>query len=254
MSDEWVKGKVTESGNYPKNSFVGILKAAYPTFNEKLNGYVLQLDFESGQTYSMPLNAKEYGLHEDGTVDGFLSIGQFLNSLEKIDVMTGEPNMNNNDPAIKRIDWFFAFMDGTPAGFKTVPDTVGCTLHNVATKRQIGDDQQTSKYPDWTIGKIEGLLAAQAPKSTPTLKPAAPKAKPAPKPAPSTELHLPLDGTIDTDIYDVILGNPLPISGIYKQFGGKAKSPYQPGDLRVSLDRMKTQGKVIQTGDNFEGV
>jgi len=255
MSDEWIKGKVTESGNYPKNSFIGVLKAAYPTFNEKLNGQVLQLDFESGQTYSIPLNAKEYGLHEDGTVDGFLSIGQFLNSLEKIDVMTGEPNMNNNDPSIKRIEWFFAFMDGVPAGFKTVPDTVGCTLHNIATKRQIGDDQQTSKYPDWTVGKIEGLLAAHVSKPTPapTLKPAAAsKAKSAPKPAIPVN-DVPTED-IDNAIYDLILGNPLPISGIYKQFGGKAKSPYQPGDLRVSLDRMKTQGKVIQTGDNFEGV
>jgi len=251
MSEEWIKGKVTESGNYPKNSFIGVLKAAYPTFNEKLNGPVLQLDFESGQTYSIPLNAKEYGLHEDGTVDGFLAIGQFLNSLEKIDIMTGEPNMNNNDPTIKRIEWFFAFMDGAPAGFKCIPDIVGCTLHNVATKRQIGDDQQTSKYPDWTVGKIEGLLAAQAPKPTPTptLKPAAGKAKPAPKPAASADTE-----TVDNAIYDLVLGNPLPISGIYKQFGGKAKSPYIPVDIRVSLDRMKTQGKVIQTGDNFEGV
>ena len=251
MSEEWIKGKVTESGNYPKNSFIGVLKAAYPTFNEKLNGPVLQLDFESGQTYSIPLNAKEYGLHEDGTVDGFLAIGQFLNSLEKIDIMTGEPNMNNNDPTIKRIEWFFAFMDGAPAGFKCIPDIVGCTLYNVATKRQIGDDQQTSKYPDWTVGKIEGLLAAQAPKPTPTptLKPAAGKAKPAPKPAASADTE-----TVDNAIYDLVLGNPLPISGIYKQFGGKAKSPYIPVDIRVSLDRMKTQGKVIQTGDNFEGV
>ena len=227
MSDEWIKGKVTESGNYPKNSFTGVLTAAYPTFNEKLNGHVLQLDFESGQTYSMPLNAKEYGLHEDGTVDGFLSIGQFLNSLEKIDVMTGEPNMNNNDPSIKRIEWFFAFMDGAPAGFKCIPDIIGCTLHNVATKRQIGDDQQTSKYPDWSVGKIEGLLAAHVSKPTPTSKPAAPKAKPALKPAPAdTE-------AVDNAIYDLILANPLPISGIYKQFGGKAKSPYIPVDLSL---------------------
>jgi len=274
---EWKKSiKVASEGKYPKNNFSAKLAAIYPTFNEKLKGMVLQLDFEDESVYNIPLILKSekakhvdgtFGIHEDATYDEFISIGQFLSSIERMDIKTGEPNMNNNDSTIVRLATAWAWDENhDPVGFKVYPDNqdpeksenilIGCILHNVATKRQIGDDQQTSKYPDWTIGKIEGLLAAQAPKLTtaPTLKPAALKAKPAPKPAASAELHLPLNGTVDTDIYDVILGNPLPISGIYKQFGGKAKSPYQPGDLRVSLDRMKTQGKVIQTGDNFEGV
>jgi len=267
---EWKKSiKVVSEGRYPKNNFSAKLAAIYPTFNEKLKGMVLQLDFEDESVYNIPLILKSekakhvdgtFGIHEDATYDEFIAIGQFLSSIERMDIRTGEPNMNNNDSTIVRLATAWAWDENhDPVGFKVYPDNqdpeksenilIGCTLHNIATKRQIGDDQQTSKYPDWTVGKIDGLLAAQAPKSTPTPKPAAAsKAKPAPKPAPADT------DTVDNAIYDLILANPLPISGIYKQFGGKAKSPYIPVDIRASLERMKTQGKVVQTGDNFEGV
>ena len=236
MTDEWKKTTIIESGNYPKNSFKGVLKAIYPTYNEKLEGYVLQLDFETGQTYSMPLNAKDYGLHEDGSVDGFLAIGQFLASIERIDVATGLPNTNNNDAKIKRIETFWAWLDGSPAGFKTEPDIVGCTLSNIATKRQIGDDQQTSKYPDWTIGQVEGLQAKPA-------KPATPAKKPAGRPPAAPKASVaPVNDALVTQIEDKILeGVPATIGALYDSFGGPGKSPYKPDQIRTALAALQTK-------------
>jgi len=254
---EWLDSEIVESGNFPKENFKDVLKAIYIAQNQRLSDALeLKLEFESGkQIATLMFNMeKTRGVSQEGNrviVDG-KKISTFISSIEKIDAKTGMINMNNNDPSITHIKTQWAFLDGVPTGFRTIPDLVGCTLHMIATLDKVGDDQQTSKFPNFTVRQIDGLQDVHSSKPTPapTLKPAPPgKAKPAPKPAASADSEM-----IDSAIYDTILLNPLPISGIYKQFGGKAKSPYQPGDLRVSLDRMKTQGKVIQTGDNFEGV
>lgn len=230
---EWKKSSVIESGNYPKNSFVGVLKAIYPTVTE--TGIpVLQLDFEDGKTYNMPTSAKDgqYGVHEDGTVDGFMAIGQFVQSIEKLGVVSGMPTDNPDD---KHIETFWAFVDGQPAGFKTEPDIVGKTLHNVARPRQVGDATQTSKYPDWTIGQIDGLTATY-PKSK-----SKPASKPKVKEQPAQTDSVLTDGLIDA------LTEPKSISELFTGLGKKHKV----SEIRVALDKLKAEGMVTTQGDKF---
>lgn len=236
----WKKSQITESGNYPKQSFKGVLKAIYPTVTD--SGIpVLQLDFEDGKTYNMPTSAKDgqYGVHEDGTVDGFMAIGQFIASIEKLNRDTGLPTDDENPAA--HIQTFFAFIDGNdgnPAGFKTDPDIIGKTLHNVARPRQVGDAAQTSKYPDWTIGQIDGLTAtAPKPKGRPS---ATAKGKATPAPAQSDITGIVLDA----------LGDPASISEVFTALGKK----YKVSEIRAALDSLKAQGMVTEQGGKYQVV
>jgi len=265
----WKKGTVIESGNFPKNNFVGTLKAIYPTFNENLQAMVLQLDFEEGQTYNLPLNAKDYGLHEDGTVDGFLPIGKFCNSLEKIDVATGEVNMNNNDPNIVRLAIAWGFLDGEPSGFKAFPSNqdpetaenilIGCKLHNVATPREVGDAEQTAKaakWPDWTIKKIEGLQDKKIAPPAAGKKPAATN-KPAPKPAVSTpptesEDKLSPDLVLAAIEHAAKEGKKLGLTDIFKALPSKAdKTRYKVAEIRKCITE-DLEGAVVLNGEKYE--
>jgi len=229
---QWKKSSVIDSGNYPKTSFIGVLKAIYPTFSDGLNGYVLQLEFEDEKVYSLPLNAKEYGLHEDGSVDGFLPIGKFIHSLEKIDVATGEINMNNNDPAIKRIETFWAWLDGAPTGFKTEPDIVGCTLHNIATPKEVGDAEQTAKankWPEWTIKKIEGLQV----KRTPTANKQVPKA-----PGKTQALQSAPQAEENTELQDLIRETLVKPMGLGELRLAMPDPKPKIGDIRKALESL----------------
>lgn len=238
MIEEWKKSQIIESGNYPKSSFRAVLKAIYPTFNENLQSTVLQLDFEDGKTYNMPTSAKDglYGVHEDGTVDGFMAIGQFAASLSRLDAITGLPN---DDDKAKRIETFWAFIDGQPAGFKTEPDIVGKTLHNVARPRQVGDAAQTSKYPDWTIGQIDDLSAQ------PTKKPG----KYPPKPKTVKEQPAPANSTLTDALID-ILTEPKSIGGLFTELGKR----FKVSEIRAALEQLKAEGMVKPDGDKYQVV
>lgn len=230
---QWKKSSVIESGNYPKTNFVGVLRSIGIVHSEGLDAKVLQLEFEDDKIYSMPLNAKDYGLHEDGSVDGFLAIGKFIHSLEKIDIATGEPNMNNNNPTIKRVETFWAWDEGEPLGFKTEPDITGCTLHNIATPKEIGDTEQTAKaakWPEWTIKKIEGLqnkTSASTPKTP---------AKPAGKTqAPQGAPQQPVDSTLG-DLIIETLTKPMGLGELRIAMG----SIHKIGDIRKAIEANDT--------------
>lgn len=258
--EEWKKSNITESGNYPKNSFAGVLSAIYPTYNENLKAYVLQLDFEDGKTYNVraiTVTKKSksgdgvVGLHEmeDGTteVDGFTDIGQFLASIERLDAATGLPT---NDPNVRKVQTYFAWMDGNPAGFKTEPNIVGATLYNVATPRQVGDNQQTSKYPDWTIGKIEGLKATAAPgKPTPKTRGKFPKTE-IKEPDPTTPGTPSVEGLSDAVLATLgAIEHPMPktFREVYETLGKK----YKPNELRTVFEQLEADGFIAKEGEKY---
>jgi len=268
----WIPTNLVDSGLYPKNSFKGILKAIYPTFSDAMNGYVLQLEFEEGQIYSVPIFSKDgkKGLHPDGTVDRHMAIGKLITSIENIDTATGKVNMNNNDHNIVRLKTAWGWMDDNPAGFLVYPENqdpeqcenvlIGCTLSNIATPREIGDTEQTAKaakWPDWTIGEIEGLKTS-IPKSTKSAgnKPGATN-KPAPKPSAST----PPEASEDTGLSDLILaalekaakeGKKLGLTDIFKALPNKPdKTRYKVAEIRKCITE-DLEGAVIQNGEKYE--
>jgi len=241
---KWLDTEVIESGNYPKKDFVGELESI--DVHVKDNGKeVLQVEFADGKTYDLLLRSDDgkYGLHEDGTVDGFWAIGKFLNSLKKLEVPAGTINMNNNDPNVVRLRPQFQWANGAPIHFQTIPSCIGCKIHNVATPKEIGDDQQTKKgsdWPDWTWKQVDGLQAAPA-----TKKPAATN-KPAPKPAATTPAA---SGDTDSSLSDLILtafeaGNS-GLTGIYFALPRKAnKSRYKISEI-ITCIKDELDGAVV---------
>lgn len=239
MADEWKRTQITESGNYPKQSFKGVLKAIYPTVTE--SGIpVLQLDFEDGKTYNMPTSAKDgqYGVHEDGTVDGFMAIGQFIASIEKLDAVHGIP-ANEGE---KTIECFVVFADGQPAGFRTEPDIVGKTLHNVARPRQVPAKEGKPEYPDWTIGAIEGLITQSVKKKGgyPEVRKPGRSAKEQPSPT-------------QTDITGIVL-DALPEPRSVSELFTALEKKYKVSELRVALEALKSQGIVVENNGKYQVV
>lgn len=241
MESNWVKAQRIESGNYPKSSFVGVFKAIYPTVKD--NGMVvLKVDFEDEKTYDMQAIASSkkaktpdgiFGVHEDGTYDEFLGAGQWIKSVESLDVVTGLPD---SDPNAKHIEVSFAFIDGQFAGIKFEPDIIGRKGYNIATPKTVGDESQTSKYPDWTIGQIDGLSAQ--PIKKPGKYPAKPKIKEQPV-------------SVQTDITSIVLDalpEPHSISELFTALGKK----YKVSELRVALDSLKAQGIVVESAGKYQ--
>ena len=230
MSEQFEEYELeSDIGKFPKTAFTGIFKG-YQFMENSNKTKVLRLLFDEDTVVDMYGRGKL----KDGRVPG--NLGSYIASLAKLNIKSIAIQQNGELIALRH-----------------EPDIINCKMSiEPIIDKKIGDADQTEDSIWWgrvTQIYLDEQIQSPKPTPTPTLKPAAAsKAKPAPKPA-AADME-----TVDNAIYDLILANPLPISGIYKQFGGKAKSPYQPGDLRVSLDRMKTQGKVIQTGDNFEGV
>ena len=239
MSEAWKDSNVIESGNYPKNSFKGVLKAIYPALNENLNAQELRLDFEDGKQVSVLMFNKDgqKGVFDDGDsvrVAGF-KISKFVQSIERLSATEGQI-ITNNYPSIEHIKTQWAFLNEVPAGFRTVPDIIGCTISMIATKQEIGDDQQTSKYVDWTVGGVEGLQVKPA-------KPATSSKKPAGRPlaAPKTPTA-PVNDALVTQIEDKILeGVSATIGGLYESFGGPGKSPYKPDQIRTALATLQAK-------------
>ncbi|MDD5616344.1 MAG: hypothetical protein PHH85_09100 [Candidatus Methanoperedens sp.] len=239
----WKDSNIIESGNYPKNSFTDVLKNIYVTENENLKALELRCEFESGKQVSTLMFNKERSKgvfeNEDKVIVDGGKISKFIASIERLDAKTGQVNMNNNDPSVVRIKTQWAFLDGVPTGFRTIPDITGCTLSMVATLDKVGDDQQTSKYPDWSIGGVEGLSASKpAPSQAPKTKPAAPKAGKAPaKPA------APANDDLIIKIEDMLLENPtMTVGDIYAKFGGAGKSPYKPAEIREAIAVINAKG------------
>lgn len=240
----WKDSKIIESGNYPKNSFTDVLKNIYVAENENLKALELRCEFESGKQVSTLMFNKERskGVFEEEDkviVDGG-KISKFIASIERLDARTGQVNMNNNDPSVVHIKTRWAFLDGVPTGFRTIPDITGCTLSMIATLDTVGDDKQTSKYPDWSIGGVEGLSASKPASPVSKSKPAAPKAgksAPAPKPA------APTNDDLIIKIEDMLLENPVMTLGeIYAKFGGAGKSPYKPAEIREAIAAIQAKG------------
>lgn len=236
----WIKGQRIESGNFPTSSFIDVLTAMYPTYNENLKATVLQLDFESGKTYNIPCFSKDkqWGIHEDGTYDSFNAIGQFLSSIEALGVVSGQQTAHPDD---KHIEVFFAWLNGELTGIKTEPDIVGKTLHNVAKPRQVGDATQTSKYPDWTIGQIEGLTAAPV-KVKSGKYPSKPKEYPS---KPKAQKEQPPTQTDNTPaIIDLL---PATIGEIYEALKAKGVRCL-PAEIRTVL----TESGAVKDGDIYK--
>lgn len=250
MTDvKWKRSEIIESGNYPKNSFSDVLSKIYVAQNEKLNGALeLKLEFESGKQVSTLMfnQAGTRGVFENPDdpnkviVDG-KKISQFIASIEKLDAKTGQINMNNNGPSVTRIQTEWAFLDGVPTGFRTIPDMVGCTLSMVATLERVGDEQQTSGYPEWTVGAVQGL---QEHKPVPKVRaPAAPKPTSPPKNVDQSTIS-------DELILDSLLDSPKSLSGLFNGFNKK----YDPASLRAKIAQLKDEGKITQVGEKYEAV
>lgn len=237
---DWTTAKRIESSKFPKNSFVGVLKALYPSISEKMGIPIVKVDFESDQSYNMPSSSQDgkFGIHDDGTYDSFMSIGQFLESIESIDVNTGQPT---SDPDATTYQVQFAYMDGVLSGIRTMPDILGCTLHNVAKPREVAAGQEPSKFPDWIIGEIDRAKQAMAP-------------APAPTPAQSPPAHSPPDQASLPDMterwrelyVDVLEDGPKTSAGILK--GVKALIPDQAERDIVNKDKKAITALLIEEG------
>jgi hypothetical protein len=244
MRDGFVKANRIESGNFPKSSFNGMLKDAY--FTEKDNGMiVLKLDFEDGKTYDMQAivqSAKAktedgiFGVHEDGSYDEFMNSGQWIKSVEALDAATGLPA---TDEKATHIQVGFAFKDGVPVGIDFEPDIRGHIIHNIASfKKTVGDETQTqtSKYPDWTIGAVEGLTAPKAPAK----KGGYPKSKTAPE-----EKAAPVNEELTNLILETIAEKPMGAGEMFVHFQKK----YKVEELRKAIAALGDA--VTKQGDKY---
>ncbi len=247
MKEGFVKAKRIESGNFPKSSFSGTLKEAY--FTQKENGaIVLKLDFLDGKTYDMlaivvsekpNTKGQEYGVHEDGTYDDFLPVGQWLKSVESLDAVTGLPNPDAN---VKHVSIGFAFMDGLPTGIDFEPELRGRILYNVATPKTVGTPDQTSKYPDWTISQVDGLSSA-APVSAPARKPGKLSAEPQQQQT-ETQTAVDLSDIVLAALDVKVLKS---IKDVFKFYEKK----YDFKNLRTAFETLLADGFIVQEGDRY---
>lgn len=253
MKDGFVKANRIESGNYPKSSFVGKLTDIY--FTEKKAGdtsiTVLKVEFLDGKTYDIKAIQESdkssdgiYGIHENGDYDEFMAIGQWLKSVEALDVATGMPNPDVN---AKRITVGFGYLDGCLAGIDFDPEIRGCILYNTASPKTVGAPDQTSKYPDWTISKIDGLNANVGTK--PEQPPAAAPAKRPGKLPPKTQTKEP---ETTTDLSDVVL-NVLDVKTFksIKTVFQELNKEYDPKDLRSTFVTLEADKFIIRDGDKY---
>lgn len=252
MKEGYIKANRIESGNYPKSSFVGKLKDIYFT-NKKAGDTgitVLKLDFEDGKTYDIKAIQESdkspdgiYGIHENGDYDEFMGIGQWMKSIEVLDAATGMPNPNP-DVTVKRISIGFGYLDGLLTGIDFEPEIRGCTLHNTAVHKTIGGPDQTSKYPDWTISRIEGLNVAAQPEQPP-----AATAKRPGKFPPKTQTKEPENST---DLSDVVL-NVLDVKTFksIKAVFLELNKKYDPKDLRVTFNTLEQDKFIVRDGDKY---
>lgn len=253
--------KIEQTSKYPKTNFMARLLEFVVQYNNKLQTDVLVLKFETGEEYNIPLqfeNSKAkkdgvYGIHPDGSYDGFMSIGLFLESLQKLSSIDGEKHTNNND-SIDNIKVIFEWENDKPVSFETVPNVIGKVLHNVATPRKIDNQGEQSKYPDWTVAKVD-LLETKP--ETPVPKPETPVPKqeaPAPKPksevpAPKPEAPVPKPETsvgLGDDIVTALIENgKMSVSALYTHF----KTKYTVTDIRSALANLPN---IKHTGNDYE--